>query len=485
MTTAVMPHVSGDDSEQNHLLDYVYDELRKGNSLAIEAYPGFGKTRLGSRLLTIFERIVMAVRTHHEMAEVFSFIGRTRGVAYAYGKPKLCHRVNNFSYGFCRAMLLFGSCNTKITNNDVAWVAATFRRPEDIREEARKRGRCLYFAVKVLAQNAKRIVATYDYLVSNPELLIGREAVILDEAHTLLNYIDEAVISLNKTTIETLIGSLKLNNDTKWLFYAVRSAYKRSTNIHEFVENLSLAYSNYKGPDTEAIRIIDAVLDAYSHGRYVSDGKTYYFLSNALPRVMKFEPKLVLGAYLLPMFTNSIKNIIRVPGEPRVRLAVDTDLTSRYEDRGEDTYTGYARKLSQYVRNDTGNLAVFPSTDFMLEVLKRLSIVDRVVTEPVNQEVKPGYVLVDVAGGRYTEGLNIKGIGNVIVCGMPYPEPNPLLDLIAKTYNCDLYTYIAIMRTVQAIGRIRGRGTAYTIDKRFAHHLDKLPRWIDLTSSPP
>lgn len=485
MATALAPRVNSDDSdaEQRRLLDYTYDELRKGNSVAIEAYPGFGKTRLGSKLLTRFDRAVMVVRTHQEMVEVFKFVGGVRGVAYAYGKPKLCFRADDFSYGFCRAMLLFGRCDTRVTNRDVAWVAATFRKPEDIREESRKRGRCLYFALRTLAQSAKRVVATYDYLVSNPEVFNGKEAAVLDEAHTLLNYLDEASITVNGAFIEALARSMKKNPDTRWLAYAVKTAYRRSTNVHEFAENLSMVYSSYSGPETDATKVIDAVLEAYRRRQYVSDGRTYYFLSDALPRVARFEPKLLLGVYLPPMFASAIKNIIRVSGEPRVRLVVDSDLTSRYEERGEYVYTGYAKKLSEYVRDDVGNLAVFPSAEFMAEVLRRSGITDKIVTEPVNGEVKPGYVLVDVAGGRYTEGVNIKGISNVVVCGMPYPEPNPLLDLATRAYSQDLYTYIALLRTVQAIGRIRGSGTAYTIDRRFAYHVDKLPKWIEVSSS--
>ncbi|MEM4583991.1 MAG: helicase C-terminal domain-containing protein [Ignisphaera sp.] len=482
MTTSLASRMNSD-TEQNRFLDYIYDELKKGESVAIEAYPGFGKTRLGSQLLARFDRSVMVVRTHHEMMEVFKFISGTKGVAYAYGKPKLCFRTHDFSYGFCRAMLFFGRCNTNVTNKDVAWIAATFRKPEEIREESRKRGRCLYFALRTLVQNAKRVVATYDYLVSNPEILNRKEVVILDEAHTLLNYLDEAIIAINDAFIETIVKNMKKNIDTRWFAYAVKSAYKRSTDIHEFIENLSTVYSNYNGPETEAVKVIDIVLEAYRHKRYIGNGKTYYFLSNALPQIVKFEPKLVLGVYLPPIIT--IKNVIKISGEARVRLVVDSELTSRYEERSEDMYNGYAKKLSEYIRSDVGNLAVFPSSEFMSEVLKRSKITDKILTEPVNGEVKPGYVLVDVAGGKYTEGVNIRGISNVVICGMPYPEPNPLLDLASRVYSQDLYTYIALLRTIQAIGRIRSSGTAFAIDKRFMYHIDKFPKWIDLTSSPP
>jgi len=485
LSTALVSQTNSNtfDRDYRHLLEYIYDELKNGNSVSIEAYPGFGKTKLGSQLLTKFDRAVMIVRTHQEIMEVFNFIGTTKNIVYAYGKPKLCFKTHDFSYGFCRAMILFGRCNTKIDNKDVAWLAFTFRKPEEIREEARKRNKCLYFGLRILVQKAKKIVATYDYLVSHPGSLDRKEVAILDESHTLLNYLDEAVVAVNGVFIEHLTKSMKNNLDTRWMAYAIKSIYKRSSNIHEFIDKLSTIYSSYSGPDTEEIKIIDEILQSYRRKHYIysRDDKTYYFLLDALPRIAKFEPKAILGAYLPPIFVSTTKNVIKISGEPRITTIVDTDLTSRYEERSEDTYIGYANKLSEYVRSDVGNLAVFPSIEFMSEVLKR-SKIDKVITDPIDGEVPSGYVLVDVAGGKYTEGVNIKGISNVIVCGMPYPEPNPILDLISNVYKHDLYTYIALLRTIQSIGRIRGNGTSYIIDKRYKQHINKFPKWIAVST---
>ncbi|MEM1842477.1 MAG: helicase C-terminal domain-containing protein [Ignisphaera sp.] len=486
MSTALVSQTNSNTFDRDHrqLLEYIYDELKNGNSVAIEAYPGFGKTRLGSQLLMRFDRIAMVVRTHQEMIEVFNFISKAKNIVYVYGKPKLCFQTNNFSYGFCRAMLFFGRCNTNVTNKDVAWLASTFRKPEEIREEARKRNKCLYFGLRILVQKAKKIVTTYDYLVSHPQALDRKEAVVLDESHTLLNYLDEAVVAVNEAFIELLTKSMKNNLDTRWMAYAIKSIYRKSSNIHEFIDKLSTIYSSYSGPDTEEIKIIDEILQSYRRKHYIysRDDKTYYFLLGTLPRIAKFEPKVILGAYLLPIFVSATKNVIKITGESRIRTIVDTDLTSRYEERSEDTYIGYAKKLSEYVRSDVGNLAVFPSTEFMFEVMKKSKIIDKVITEPINGEIPPGRVLVDVAGGRYTEGVNIKGISNVIVCGMPYPEPNPILDLVSDVYKHDLYTYIALLRTIQSIGRIRNNGTSYIIDKRYIQHIDKFPKWITLST---
>lgn len=429
------------------------------------------------------DRAVLAVRTHREMNEVFKFIGRARGTAYAYGKQKLCYRTEDFSYRYCHAMTLLGKCCKNVTNKDVAWIAATFRSPDSIRTESKMRNRCLYYAVRILAQNAKKVVTTYDYLVSHSEILNKKEVAILDEAQTILNHLEEAILTVNGGFIDVISKTLKTSPETKQLAYAVRSAYRKSTNIHEFIDKLSTILSTYSGSESELLSVMDSIVSAYHRRRYVCDGKTYYFLTDSLPNLIKFEPKLMLGAYLPPMFLSTTKNVIRVSGEVKVKMTIDEDITSKYEERCEDTYLEYAKKLAKYVRGDVGNLAVFPSHQFMDEVLRRSpNLLGRVIRNPIDDEVKPGLVLVDVASGKYTEGVNLKGVGNVIICGMPYPEPNPILDLISKTYNFDAYTYLALLRTIQSVGRIRGKGTAYAIDKRYSIHKDKIPSWIELTS---
>lgn len=467
---------------------YVYDELKRGNSVVVEAYPGFGKTRLGARMLSAFERAVMAVRTHEEMSEVFGFLGSSKGVAYAYGKPKLCYRLDDFEYGYCRAMLSVGRCRPTPSNRDVAWVAATFRRPEDVREEAKRRNRCLYFAMRVLAQSHGKLVTTYDYLASNPSALKKKDVAILDEAQTLLDYVDEVVVAVDGTFVEYTARALKSDESTRFAAYALRVAYRRSAGIHDFVEKLETVLSGV-GPVQSpvaslAVETLESIVESYRRRWYSSDGRVHYFMSSTLPSLARFEPKLLLGAYLPPPFL-AAKNVVRVHGGARVEMVIDGDLTSQYETRGEDVYAGYARKIAEYARSDVGNLAVFPSRAFMEEVLSRVGddVRSRVLREPVGDSVPSGKVLVDVAGGSYTEGVNIRNLGCVIVCGMPYPEPNPVLSLVSRAYGCDMYAYIALSRTLQAVGRMRGGGVAYAIDRRFRNHMSKVPPWVNLRTA--
>jgi len=53
-------------------------------------------------------------------------------------------------------------------------------------------------------------------------------------------------------------------------------------------------------------------------------------------------------------------------------------------------YIPSAKKLTEYVRDDVGNLAVFTSSDFIAEALKRFNLTDKILTEPDKQGGEAG-----------------------------------------------------------------------------------------------
>jgi len=461
--------------------------LKQGKSVIVEAYPGFGKTKLAAHILSSVHRGVVAVRTHNEIFEVFNFLPDRTGTVYAYGKPKICYIQSNFSYRYCRAMNLFGRCNTDFGNRDVAWLAATLRKPSEIVDYEKKHNKCLYKALRMLAKKARKIVATYDYLVSNPDVLEDRDVVVFDEAHHILSYIDELVVEIDGQFVESMVKSLKENIETRALAYAMRTLFRKSSSIREFIERLSEIISNFSiGTESEAVKLIDRIVVMYYSGKhYIEDGKCY-ILTDVLPELAKLENKVMLGIYLPPFFLDANRNAehIVVEGEPRINVTIDTSLSTKYTERGDETYRDYAKKIEEYIDYRCGNLVVFPSYSVMEEVKKYLSdSVKRRVFEPKEDidEIPDGSILLDVAGGRFSEGVNIKNLCNVVVIGMPYPEPTPYLNLLSKVFGFDnIYTYIALLRTYQAIGRIRGTGRAVLIDKRFLIHKEKLPKWVKL-----
>lgn len=452
--------------------------------MAVEAYPGFGKTKLASILLSKVHRGIVAVRTHNEIYEVFSFLGDKTGVVYAYGRPKLCFKMADFSYGACRAMRILGRCDTSFTHKDVVWLATTLRKPDEIVDYEKKVNRCLYSALRVLAMKTRKVVATYDYIVSNPDVLENRDVVVFDEAHHLLSYMDELVIEINQATIEMLVEELKKNVETRPLAYSLRSIYRTSKNIREFFDRLTLALSTV-ATDNETIKMLDKLALSFYSGRYYVQNNAWYIMSDTLPELAKLPNKVMLSIYLPPFFADKHVDHIVIEGEPRIDIHIDTSVTSKYTERGDEMYKEYAKRIRELIASNCGNLVVFPSYDVMGSVMQYLEdIRHRVIdTKEKPSSLPNGTIIVDVAGGRLSEGVNIANLGRVIVAGMPYPDPAPQLNLLAKVYGFEnVYTYLALLRTFQAVGRIRGRGVAYLLDERFSKYADRMPKWMWLRS---
>jgi len=465
----------------------ILDAVKQGKSVIVEAYPGFGKTRLAAQLLSAVHRGVVAVRTHNEIFEVFNFLPDKTGTVYAYGRPKICYVQSEFSYRQCRLMRLMGRCNLSFDSRDVAWLAATLRKPSEIVDYEKKRGRCLHGAIRMLAKKARKVVTTYDYLASNSDILEGRDVVIFDEAHHILSYMDELVVEIDEPFVELMVESLKKSAETRPLAYALRAAFRKSSSVREFLEKLSGIVGGYPAPaENDAVKLLDRIIVMYYSGKYhVEDGRLYV-LTDTLPALAKLSNKVMLGVHLPPFFLSSERDAVHivVEGEPKISVTIDSTLTTKHTERSEELFKEYAKKVEEYLTDACGNLVVFPSYSLMDEVGKHLSeAAKRRIVKPGEslEEIPRGSVLLDVAGGRFSEGVNIRNLCNVVVAGMPYPEPSPQMNLLSRVYGFDnVYTYIALLRMYQAIGRIRGAGRAVLIDKRFLTHKERLPKWVRL-----
>jgi DNA excision repair protein ERCC-2 len=173
-----------------------------------------------------------------------------------------------------------------------------------------------------------------------------------------------------------------------------------------------------------------------------------------------------------------------------------TAVTSRYAERSPKTYEEYARLVNAVARavEEGVVLAVYPSYDFMEKVamLTEASIPNLVegrestigeVMDALNRAGKA--VLHAVAGGKFTEGIELVEGGRsiiraVVVCGVPYPQPDDYVrDLRSELVNSVgpeaakelTMTVPAAIRAAQAIGRaVRSpldRAVAVLGDRRF------------------
>ena len=295
-----------------------------------------------------------------------------------------------------------------------------------------------------------------------------------------------------------------------------------------------------KVTDIQALRIINRIgrfidskvmLDNYVAGRLKGYG-AYIHVGKKGPSMwlMPKLPKYVYGELLNELHNAtwllmsgtlpSIEYIRRVYGFPihdddyiiiNARLGrinsvriIDT-VSSRYSERDDETFRNYAGIIANIVGGSpTGIvlLVVYPSYEFMNSVLKYLNLNGTAIalTEGVVKSLKAvrdeavkiveggGRVVLNaVAGGRFTEGVEIRHNGEsliktVIIAGVPYPNfrDTALQDRARESGLGEAwFEQRAVVNIMQAIGRsIRSRNDTVDIiliDERFRWLVRKLP----------
>jgi len=457
------------------LAPILLEELRKHN-VVLEAPPGWGKTRLAAILVELADSIAVVTRTHAEIDEVLGF---TPSVIPVYGKEKLCLIKNSDEsiYSFCRRMRMFKLCRYKYVacNKLIRYIAG--RKPDihNIRKYAEKIGVCPYPSVLTLARN-KKIVTTYGMYYVNPSITENKKIIVFDEAHAMLDKLEELVVKIDEQYIESLVALLKKNNETRPVAYYIRSAWRKSKTFGEFIRYIERV-------ECEAL---NELINKYYSDKLYWRGKEAYYLPGKTLQIRE-TGQLFMSAYLPPFFIHLVPNHYKVviPADYQIEAEIDTDLTSKYTERNPDTYKAYADKIKQYYREDIATLIVFPSHEFKEKVLQHLpdTLKNKALPPEAIKDAKPGNIIVDAAGGKASEGVNPSPhLEQVIVAGLPYPQPSGPLNLLAKIYGFDaVYTYKALLRTIQAIGRLRNKGKAILIDKRYKTIKHLLPTYIKTT----
>jgi DNA excision repair protein ERCC-2 len=199
------------------------------------------------------------------------------------------------------------------------------------------------------------------------------------------------------------------------------------------------------------------------------------------------------------------------PRHNRLCLLV-TGITTKYASRTEAEYARIAGKASEVLNAIPGNSAVFfPSFAVQRRILPLLNLARPVLAQKeksspaentgmlaqFRQHAKRGgAVLAGVAGGSFSEGIDLPGeeLLGVVVVGIPLGEPDLETQAMIDYYDCKYgrgwaygYIYPAMSRAVQAGGRcIRNetdRGVVAFLDSRFAweNYSRCFPRDLDFT----
>lgn len=202
--------------------------------------------------------------------------------------------------------------------------------------------------------------------------------------------------------------------------------------------------------------------------------KGVLLMSGTLPdeRLMNF----VVGRNV--KYLNVVKEFGPIFPEGNSYYVVYTALTTSYLRRSEKMFMEYARLVETIynVRNGVV-LAVYPSYEVLNDVVTYIRDASPITNENVNTTleevlnivVDSGKLLINaVAGGKLVEGIELRSsdgrslIDTVILCGVPYPQPDDYLrdlrNTIASHTNEEVAKEIALdvqagIKVIQAIGR--------------------------------
>ncbi len=191
--------------------------------------------------------------------------------------------------------------------------------------------------------------------------------------------------------------------------------------------------------------------------------------------------------------------------QDNMAIIIVTELSSRFQSRGEIMYRLYAKYIEVFREINGLKIIVYPSYDFMRNIISCLSSLEndfvenpKTTYEEANEYVvrNPNSILHIVAGGKISEGVEFVREGaslvkGVFVAGVPYPQPDDYMNILvekgSKKLSKDLFREIlfnneAYIRTMQAIGRsVRSsvdRALIVLGDRRFMS--DKLRSSLDI-----
>ncbi len=465
------------------IVEEVVEELERCGELVLEAYPGFGKTLLGVELLKRFRRGVMVVRTRMEMS-VVSSMARDLGlrVAPLYGRYALCVKELDVDPAvfpsICRAMRVAGQCVERVDRLVVSKCSSASS-PEELKAVGKELGCCVFRAHLVYAFSTGKIVTTYEFLHRHPEVVeeLSRwDVAILDECHAIFEDLENLVVRVDRDYLWALAEALKRVSPR--LCYALRSVYRKWGSLSDVMEALEKVASECGDDCPEIVELVER----WRRGLAYVDPSTDAIYVATEPRISVARARLFATAYLPPPLARGRK-VLRVSDPPiRVGVSIDTSISTRFRERGSDFIDRLAEAVANHIDRSVANLVVAPSKSIAEELARILALKGfRIAPPEAIDRVGEGTVIVDVAGGRATEGVTpSKSLRKVIVAGMPYPPPSPELNALAKLFGFDAtYTYRALLKTVQALGRLmRWGGRGVLIDRRFAKFVDKLPSWI-------
>jgi len=285
----------------------------------------------------------------------------------------------------------------------------------------------------------------------------------------------------------------KVYNDNRKLYQKIKKTHQAVSSILKYIDNPTEGWGIYIYREKTRLGIMLRPILAKEVYMGVLEK-----LNNSNVIILLMSGTLPSKEYIEHVYGFKVdKVVVKNPRLGAIKVKIDGSLTSKYEARGKEMYEKYGKRISKIAQKAKPSviLVVYPSYSFMKNVLPYLKIENAVVfnedeTREINtiinsavKAVKEGrkVVLNAVAGGRFTEGIEVKDgdrslIKYIIIAGVPYPNPkDAVFQDMAKASRLKprvLMREIGRIRTLQAIGRgVRGLKdtvTVWLLDERFA-----------------
>ncbi len=156
----------------------------------------------------------------------------------------------------------------------------------------------------------------------------------------------------------------------------------------------------------------------------------------------------ILGLDETRVETYSIPSIYN---EKNRLILADLSVTTKFEERSEEEFRKIAERLRKYIKCIDGRVAVyFPSYELMKSIVSYVGNLERkTIVEDKSTRVKEvinalidekNCVLMAVAGGKLSEGIDLTYVGEtlldgVIIVGLPYPKKDEVYERQLKYFE--------------------------------------------------
>ncbi len=300
--------------------------------------------------------------------------------------------------------------------------------------------------------------------------------------------IDEIVNIVNKLD-ETFRRCLDYVDTRKREYVKLLEKYAEVRGVLEHVATCRLLYASYRD-DSDSIEFKTTELS--NVGKIIAPFRRIVLMSGTLP-----------GRYYIEHVWNiRQEKIVTINVEDRrkmLNIYIVTGVSTRYVERGDETYRKYARIISTVFKQARKSILTFyPSREVMNSILRhvehRVVTGSRTMQEIIDAASRGKTIIADVFGGRLSEGVELMRSGeqlisDIVIVGVPYPRYDTFMKMLieklkSRGVNARYYMIEKAWQQIrQAVGRAcRGSDIVniWMVDDRYVEHV-----WIQKIATLP